>query len=285
MIATANDSNLKNSDDVRAFFDELLQDTAFSLPMLPETTSQLLSLCNDPNTPPEKLAESIHADLSVAANVLRLANSAVYGVGTPIVSLKQAVTRFGIRRLREIVLIVSCRGQVFEATGFEDEVRASFHRCLTTAVLAQETARMRRMSVEDAFLTGLLHDVGRPVLLQLIADHLRENTVTYDRDSLLSEVTRRCPEIGGELLKQWKLPDRIADAVSNQLEETNNATNEVQLLNLARALADLVLDSQELDREDIYSLPVIEELNLYPEQVDDVLNKSEELIDLMGWAS
>lgn len=62
-------------------------------------------------------------------------------------------------------MLISCRSKVFNVEGFKTDVRESFDLSLATAALSQEIARVRRLNVEDAFLCGLLHDIGRPVLL------------------------------------------------------------------------------------------------------------------------
>ena len=140
------------------------------LPVLSETSTRLLQLCNDAESSPRDLARYIRQDLAIAGHLLRIANSSLYCGGMPIVSLQQAIARLGVAKLKEIVIVISCGIRVFCAKGFETEVRESFRCSLGVAAFAQEIARQCRMNVEEAFLCGLLHDVGRPVLLQLIAD-------------------------------------------------------------------------------------------------------------------
>lgn len=267
--------------DSESILAELME--TFELPMLPETTSRLLQMCNDPDVEPASLADCIRSDASIAGHVLQLANSPLYGVGTQIASLKQAVARLGIKRLREIVLVVSCRERVFNVPGFEQEIRDSFRFSFATAVVSQEIARVRRLNVEDAFLCGLLHDVGRPVLLQAAVDFEKANKISLTRDELLAMVERNRTDVAVNLIKKWMLPDRIADTVGNQLEsDAPEAATEAKLLSLACMLSSILMDKQEFDLPTIQKLSLVEQLNLYSEDVETVLETSQELLNTMG---
>ena len=268
--------------DSEAMLQELM-DSSFELPMLPETTSKLLQLCNDPDVEPSRLADCIRRDASIAGHVLQLSNSPLYGVGTQIASLNQAVARLGIKRLREIVLVVSCRERVFDVPEFETEVRESFRESFAAAVVSQEIARVRRLSVEDAFLCGLLHDVGRPVLFQAAVDFQQSNSVDFRRDDLLRVVDQNQASVGGTLIQKWGLPDRIADTVARQAEaECESATTETKLLSLARSLTGILRGTSESTLDDIRQLSIVAQLNLYPDDVESILQTSEDLLSTMG---
>ena len=110
----------------------LIQDGELELPLLAEKTSRLLSMCKDPDCSTRELAELIRMDQSIASHVLRMANSPMYSCGIRIVSLQQAVARLGLATLREIILIVSCRGRVFDVKGRPGRTpsRGCRHPCL-----------------------------------------------------------------------------------------------------------------------------------------------------------
>ena len=206
---------------------ELVRANAFELPLLPESSSKLLRLC-DEHSSPEELAQCIRNDAAIATNVLRVANSAVYSSGTPIVSMQQAVARLGISRIREIVLVVSCKSRVFSVPGFEEEVQESFQNSLATGFFAQEIARVRRLSVEDAFLCGLLHDIGRPILLQAVFDYQRAQQVSFDRSDLIDAVEHFRPEVGGSLIEAWSLPERIVNLSYGEGSQLPNSGRVIQ---------------------------------------------------------
>ena len=263
---------------------DLIDQDGLDLPMLSETAAKLLRICNDKDRPPSELAECIRMDPSLASHVLRIANSAMYSGGTPIVSLQQAVARLGIFKLREIALLVSCQERVFDVKAFDAEVKESFRQSLRVGVVSQELARVRRLNVEDAFLCGLLHDVGRPIVLQLIVDY-EDQDLTADREACIDAVEHFRAHVAGNLIEAWKLPHDVAEAVRQQsLENAIEGTASAQLLCFAILCATALDDDPSQDTDQLTQHPLVESLNLYPDQVSTALDRSVEAIDLMGSA-
>src|SRR5689334_1155092 len=140
------------------------------LPVLPDAATQIVSQTSNPNCDFKAVAELIKRDQAMATHLLRIANSPLYRPRSQIVSLQHALSRLGTSAVRDIALIISVKTRTFQADGFAKEVRDMFQHSLATAVFGQEIARMRRWNVDEAFLCGLLHDIGRPVLLQTVVD-------------------------------------------------------------------------------------------------------------------
>ena len=259
---------------------QLVEQDALELPLLPETASKLVGLCNQQEVLPAKLAECIRRDQSIATHVLRMANSAIYSTGSPVVSLKQAVTRLGMNRIREVVLIIACQGRVFEAAGFEKEVRESFQRSLAVAVFAEEIARNQKLNVEDAFLCGLLHDVGRPVLLQSLVDYQKAEKLEFSREAVLDSVEAFRKEVGANLIRRWALPEHVALTVRDQGDVSADCTNQsAKLLSLALGFAEHYFESRDADQTVLLQHPMVAALNLYPEQIEEVLEKCIAILD------
>jgi HD-like signal output (HDOD) protein len=84
------------------------------LPVLPTVAVELLASVNDDNSDARSLAARVQRDPSLAAHVLRVANSARFAPKEPIVSLSQAIGRLGLATLREIVLSVAVKGSAFD---------------------------------------------------------------------------------------------------------------------------------------------------------------------------
>ena len=251
---------------------------AIELPVLPETTAKLLRMCNDPEIQPVTLVECVRSDAAISGHVLRLANSALFGVGTQIGSLRQAIARLGMNKLREIVLFVSCRERVFDVPGFEQDVRESFRKSFAAAIICQEIARCRRKNVEDAFLCGLLHDIGRPVLLQAVAEWQKQKRVRFDREELMAAVEQHRTEVGSDLVREWQLPERIAETVAGQAcIDKSQTTDTTRLLELGCCLVEVLFGS-ERSLDDVQQLAIVEQLNLYPEELAEILSKSEDLL-------
>lgn len=192
------------------------------LPVLPDVTQQVMLLANDPNASLTELAALLSRDAATAAHVLRLANSPLYRGREPIVSLHQAAARLGAKRLRDIAVVVASESRVFRARGFEAEARHAFTHGFLTGLWAQEIARRQRGPVEEAFLCGLLHDVGIPLLLQAACDALPDAIAR--RADVLTVVDDAHAAAGADLCRRWGLPERIANVLEHhhQLESTGN---------------------------------------------------------------
>lgn len=253
----------------------LIREQTLDLPMLPETCGNLFSACNDPSCDPAQLANIIRQDQAIATHLLRHANSALYSAGVPINSIQQAAARLGIRRIREIALIVTCQGRIFDVPRYESHVRDSFRQSLATAGFAQEIARLRRLNVESAFLCGLLHDVGRPVLLQAIADHESDSSEQFDLEHVIACVEHHRVPVAASLIRHWKLPSRAADAVEHQLPADATSTD-AQLLCLAIHLANALWDG-ECTLDLCVSHPIVDALNIYPDELTQILDEQDNI--------
>jgi len=271
--AAATDARL--SDVASMVRERLLQRVdagALELPLLPEVASEVMALTAQENSDARRLADVIRRDASMAAHVLRLANSPLYRPRTPIVSLQQALSRLGMAQIRQIALTVSCKQRVFRARGYEAEVHKAFRHSFAAALVAQEIARARRWNVEEAFLAGLLHDVGRPVLLQAIAD-ISLVVRPGDRQAVLAVVAEQHAAVGGTLARKWALPPRVADAITHHHDELGggSASQLPVLTAFADDLSHCILEPEAEDEARIREHPLLVSLNLYPDELATLL--------------
>ncbi|HQX48709.1 MAG TPA: HDOD domain-containing protein [Planctomycetaceae bacterium] len=261
---------------------QALQDGAnCELPVLPEVAAQLLKLTGDVNCEVSDIVPLIKRDQSLTSHLLRISNTVRYNTGVAVSSVQQAVARLGLLAVREIVVLISCKCRVFDVPEFESQVRASFRHSLATAAFAQEIARVRRMNVEEAFLCGLLHDVGRPILFQMLSDRRKSHGLVVSQQEILTAAdTHRIP-FAAMLIGQWQLSDRVAEAVRFQLAPRDAPACSVQAaaLNLAMDLANSILDPDAIPSPNNEQHPMLEVLSLYPEQFAAILTKREHVLE------
>ena len=198
---------------VQQRFDACVTRGELSLPLLPEVATQVLAMADRPTVDARQLADLLRRDPSLTAHVMHLAASPMYAGATKLVSLQQVIGRLGLATITQLALAVATRMRVFAVAGFEPEVRATFRHSLASALFAQEIARARRSVVDLAFLAGLLHDIGKPLALQVLVDLHAELAIVPDRAAVLAEAERVHAELGGTLIASWSLAPRIADAV------------------------------------------------------------------------
>lgn len=258
----------------------MLQSDEHELPVLPEVSVQLLNLTADIDCDPRDIVELFKRDQSLTGHLLRICNSARYSSGQTVTSIQQAVARLGLLRVREIVMLISCQSVVFNVDAFDKDVRQSFERSLATAAFSQEIARLKRLNVEDAFLCGLLHDVGRPVLLQSLSDYRRDNSPEVGDDAVRSAAEELRVAMGSRLVKSWELPERLAEIIEHQQTplECVEYDRQAALLNLAMDIAQLALTSDAVMPQEV-THPMVEVLNLYPEDLSKVLEQHTSILE------
>lgn len=248
------------------------------LPILPDVVAGVLRAASDPDTDARKLAELVRTDAAIAAHVLRVANSSYFSRGTPVVSLQHAVSRLGIKTLRDILLIVTCDQKLFRSGTRGPEVREELRVSLATAAFAQEIARVCRRNVEGSFLAGLLHHVGRPVLYAELAafeakDAHHEVAVTALTDELHAEV-------GAEMLTLWQLPRELSLAVRfhHCPEDAKDAKGAASIVAVASDVARATLrHAGELEISALATHPLLSSFDLHPDDMAPVLARRAEI--------
>jgi HD-like signal output (HDOD) protein len=280
-VSTTDQCNVDQPDRLRAAVQMILTSDDVELPMLPEVAAQVLEMTSDIDCDPRDLVELIRRDQSMAGHLMRVANSARYAATQTLTSVQQAIARLGLICIREVVVLIACETRIFDVDEFEPQVRRSFRRSLAVAAFAQELARVRRQNVEEAFMVGLLHDVGRPVLLQSLSD-IRKQESLADADKLLLRLAEehRVP-LAARLIDLWQLPPRLSKAVGHQLNpaEAECCFDLAGVLNLAIDIARCTLETDEILDEETFTHPMIEPLNLYRDQIGEVFCKTQSILE------
>lgn len=261
----------------RERFLEKISAGSFELPVLPEAASRVMQATADENCDARKLAEMIQRDASLAGHVLRIANSALYAPTTAIVSLQQAVSRLGMKKIKEIALLIATQTKVFKVPGYDAQVRAIFKHSIAAAAYAQEIARRRRWNVEDAFLCGLLHDAGKPVLWQLLSDVQRELKLGVEPSLVEDVLDSMHAGVGAQLVESWKLPERLAETIAHhhRPQEASNVAQAAMMIQFADDLAHFAAGPREVTEEQLRAHPMIEPLNVYRDELDALLAKKQ----------
>jgi len=185
------------------------------LPPYPVIAQRVQQALARPEVGLAEVSRLVAADASLAADVLRCANSATYWRGDPVTGLSQAASRIGASQLFRLLLAASL-GVVANRSGPLAELRRIvWIESLASAALCQELSAKRGLKGEDAFTLGLLHDFGKIVatscLESLVARRPgRERPLEVWTDL----VERHHVALGVALATRWELPEIIRDAVA-----------------------------------------------------------------------
>jgi HD-like signal output (HDOD) protein len=174
----------------------------------------VLEDCRDDDSGARRVADTVSRDPALAAHVLRVANSAAYAPPEPIVSLPHAVGRMGLTSVAQIVVAVCVKGRVFRADRYTHLLEAVWPQSAVAAGWAREVARLRGRDPEGAFLVGLLHDVGRPVVLQALIDIEKQTRRAFGDQQAGLAMDYLHPRVGAQLMRLWNMPESMASAIA-----------------------------------------------------------------------
>ena len=145
-----------------------------SFPTMPGAGAKMLSLLEEPDTTVSEIEEILRYDPGLTANVLKLANSAFFGMPSKIGSLKQAVIMLGLKRLIQIV-VATCVSAVMDRSvpGYDLPPGDLWRHSIAVSIAAEALVKDKKITgAEDVFTPALLHDVGKLVLGAFVKEEL-----------------------------------------------------------------------------------------------------------------
>ncbi len=198
-----------------------LTDRVGDLPTLPAVYHRISNLVDDPRSSAMDVQGIIEEDQTLTSKLLNLANSALYGFPGRIPTVGQAVVVLGFQEVRNIVLSTSVL-KVFrnaEGNGHFD-CQKFWEHSIACAVCSRLIAQyMKSEHVEEIFVAGLLHDIGKLIHLQYLPEEFNLAVdLAADRNILLREAEMEVmghthAHSGGLLAKKWRLPQSIAQPI------------------------------------------------------------------------
>lgn len=191
--------------------------TAESLDVFPAAAAKIRTTADDPDSSLLDLEEAVSADPAVSALVLRVANSAFFGLSRTVGTLRDALFILGFRATRDLALSIALMAT---ARGGGPLRQAVWSDAIRTAATSRLLSRDLKV-VDDAesFVAGLLQDVGILVLLKVDKEHYEpvlRMFQAHDNDLVTAERSRYGfdhAELGGACLEKWQIPGAISHAV------------------------------------------------------------------------
>src|SRR5687768_11163916 len=143
---------------------------------LPEVTAQIIKTVEDPKSSPGQLHKIVSHDPALVTRILKVVNSAFYGLPGQIGSIERAIVLLGLNAIKNIAVAASL-GQMFRGAKLCEGFSAKdlWTHCIAVGVTARELARQMKLSMADeAFLAGMIHDMGVLVALQVHPEQVRQ---------------------------------------------------------------------------------------------------------------
>lgn len=218
-----------------------------SLPSLPPVVGKLIELLADEGITLDQLVAQIKTDPVLTARVIALANAGKYGKQS-ISTLEQAVPMLGFNRLRDIA-VNNAMLDVF-AQDTPPRLRSLWLESVAVAVCAEEMARRTGENPTIAYITGLLHGIGKLLLYSIFRDeYLQVLTLGERCNGVLHEIEADLLGVdhvvtGYELARSWLLPDVIAEAI---LGQTRSGEEDAEFMGMASVIHYGVVLAHALD--------------------------------------
>lgn len=213
------------------------------IPPLPDLVVRLLGILNKQETEPQDLERLLQNDQVLVAKMLAMVNSPFYGLNRTIRTIKEAVMVLGFRGVRSLVLATSTAKFLqrnFEVYGHQP--KGLWLHAVSVAAASRALARHVRMSADDAemlFVAGLLHDIGK----MLLVGYLNESGKTPAPGSSVHEFERLTigidhTEAGALVTAKWNLANDIQEAIKAHHEAAGaNPARGAAVIRLADAVA------------------------------------------------
>ena len=259
-----------------------------SFPGMPGTAVKLLGLIDDPAMRVSQIEEILRHDPGLTANVLRLANSAYFGIPSKVGSIRQAVILLGLKRLIQMV-IAACVSAIMDKSvpGYDLPPGELWRHSIAASVAAEGLVKVLEVdAAEEIFTAALLHDVGKLVLGDFVKDEFKqiETAVSQGISFEMAEkivLGTNHADVGARILTKWLLPLEIVNAVQfhhapEASEQHSSMLDIVHVANFISMMIGIGIGRDGLQHEP--SAEVTERLGLKPAHLEKVASQTMEWV-------
>jgi HD-like signal output (HDOD) protein len=223
--------------------DYLLEEVV-TLPSLPRTVTHITQLVSDPNCSLAMVAKAVSSDPAIALKTLRLVNSAFYGLRQQVATVEHAVVLLGMKVIRNLVFTAT----VFDTlkSGVDTLLKHSVSCGVAMRVLVERGKNIPVEYVEEAFIYGLLHDIGMILFEQFLPrEHALVSAACSARKIPRYQAEREIigvdhAMVGMRLAHKWRLPDNIVHVIAGHHELDQCANAAMKPVSATLAIADYV---------------------------------------------
>ncbi len=191
-----------------------------SFPSMPATGARMLKMLEDPETSVDEIEDVLRHDPGLTGNVLKLANSAYFGIPSKVSSVRQGVLLLGLKRLIQLV-VASCVSAVMDkpVPGYDLPPGDLWRHSIAVSIAAEALVKDKKnIDADDIFTPALLHDIGKLILGHFVKDELEdiEKIASKGVPYVVAEnmvLGTDHAEVGAQVLTQWSFPREVIEAV------------------------------------------------------------------------
>ena len=191
-----------------------------AFPGMPETSAKLLTMLKDPETSAAQIEDVLKYDPGLTANILKLTNSAYFGIPSKVSSVKQAIVLLGWKRLLQLVMTM-CMSTVMKKSvpGYNLPQGELWRHSVAVSVAAELVVRELKIpGADEVFTAALLHDVGKLIMGGFVQDDLPQiksmvsKGIAFEVAEFIVLGTDHA-NIGARILEKWSFPKDLVNAV------------------------------------------------------------------------
>jgi putative nucleotidyltransferase with HDIG domain len=240
---------------------EQLIGKGLDLPSLPEIYLRVSEQLEDETSSVQQIGGTVQNDPAITSRVLKMVNSAYYGLPNQVASVAQAVSLLGRERLKHILIGSVLRGVFSGQDNPAFSMQEFWQHSIKTAIIARELATQIREIQEPAtmFTAGLLHDIGKLLLINKFPDRMlaaEEYMIQKRVDILTAELSQigvTHTAVSEALMEHWGLPQLLIDCARNHHEMVHDGPNRTasHVIYLANNLSQYVPPLDDSETRDI----------------------------------
>jgi putative nucleotidyltransferase with HDIG domain len=225
-----------------------LQADTLKLPSLPEVAMKAIELAHNPDVRFGALAAQLEKDPFISTRLLRVANSPLFGGMARTTTMEGVVSRLGIKQLLALLQELAAE-QVFASRDpvIRNAFRGIWEHCLGVANLSRDLAQeLRSLDPNTAYLGGLFHDIGKPVVAAMLLEVERTSTGAFINGGVWQRAVEECHrDVGAVIAFRWFLPREVAAAIA-EFESYDLKRGRASCVNVVR-LANALCQREGLD--------------------------------------
>lgn len=260
-----------------------------SFPGMPGTALKLLAMIDDPSMRVSQIEKILRQDPGLTANVLRLANSAYFGIPSKVGSIRQAVILLGLKRLIQMV-IAACVSAIMDkpVPGYNLPPGELWRHSIAVSVAAEGLVKELKVDAgEEIFTAALLHDVGKLVLGEFVKEDFKQietavsEGIAFETAETIVLGTNHA-DTGARILTNWSLPTEIVNAVRwhhapENADQTSTMLDIVHVANFMSMMIGIGMGRDGLQHQP--SVEVSDRIGLEPYHLEKVASQT------MQWAT
>ena len=195
-----------------------IRNDEIEVPMLPHVASQVMALASNPNVSIRELTALVEHDQHISAKIINMANSPVYKGLHDITNLNRAILTIGLRGVTDLIFSLSIGSKIFRNKEFQERMNKLWQHSVGTAFICQEIAKKYSKETENAFLYGLMHDIGKTLVIDTITKLVKRApdklSLVFINEYLLDEIlgSFHC-QVGGLVARKWRFPTNLTSAI------------------------------------------------------------------------